>query len=74
MHVKSLHETIQLFIHQQVVGRCLVFLILLGHLCEKLAKEYEAILSELNKSVGLGARCLIALLRMQTNNSLRKLC
>ena len=62
-HVKSLREIVQLFIHQQAAGRCLVFLILLGHLCENLAKEYEAIMSELNKSVGLGVCHLIALLQ-----------
>lgn len=43
------------FIHQQACARCLAFLILLGHLCEKLAAEYDMILSRLDGIVGLGA-------------------
>jgi hypothetical protein len=53
-HINSLPAILQLFIHQQVSGRCLVFLIILGHLCEKLAEEYENMLDELNKVVDLG--------------------
>lgn len=52
--VGSLPKILQSFIHQQACGRCLVFLVLLGHLCEKLAVEYEQILSRLDVIVGLG--------------------
>jgi hypothetical protein len=52
--IHSLPNVLQRFIHQQACGRCLVFLILLGHLCEKLAGEYEMILSRLDIIVGLG--------------------
>lgn len=52
--IHSLPKILQRFIHQQACGRCLVFLVLLGHLCEKLAGEYEMILSRLDVIVGLG--------------------
>lgn len=52
--IGSLPKILQSFIHQQACGRCLVFLVLLGHLCEKLAGEYELILSRLDVIVGLG--------------------
>lgn len=54
--INSLPKVLQRFINQQASGRCLVFLILLGHLCEKLAAEYEMILSRLDLIVGLGVR------------------
>jgi len=47
---------LQRFVNQQASGRCLVFLILLGHLSEKLAEEYEAILKRLDTIVELGVR------------------
>lgn len=53
--VNSLPAVLQSFIHQQASGRCLVFLILLGHLCERLAKEHEGMLDQLNTVVDLGA-------------------
>lgn len=53
--VNSLPAVMQSFIHQQASGRCLVFLILLGHLCERLAKEHEKMLAQLNTVVDLGA-------------------
>jgi hypothetical protein len=52
--VNSLPAVLQCFIHQQASGRCLVFLILLGHLCERLAKEHERMLQQLNTVVDLG--------------------
>ena len=52
--IDALPKILQSFIHQQACGRCLVFLVLLGHLCEKLAGEYELILSRLDVIVGLG--------------------
>jgi hypothetical protein len=53
---QSLPPVLQRFINQQVSGRCLVFLILLGHFSEKLAEEYEAILKRLDTIVELGVR------------------
>jgi len=46
--------TLQGFVHQPSSGRCLVFLALLGALCESLSKEYEAILKELTQAIKLG--------------------
>jgi hypothetical protein len=57
--IQSLPEVLQRFINQQVSGRCLVFLILLGHFSEKLAKEYEDILKSLDKIVELGVRIIL---------------
>jgi hypothetical protein len=51
-----LPRVLQRFVNQQASGRCLVFLILLGHLSEKLAEEYEAILKRLDTIVELGVR------------------
>jgi hypothetical protein len=50
----SVRRVLHRFIHQQATGRCLVFLMLLGHMCEKLASEYETILTQLDAIVGLG--------------------
>jgi hypothetical protein len=52
--VRSLPPVLQRFINQQVSGRCLVFLILLGHFSEKLAEEYDTILKRLDGIVELG--------------------
>lgn len=62
--VQSLPSVLQSFINQQASGRCLVFLILLGHLCEKLALEYATILSRLDTIVELGVsnHCLLYLI------------
>lgn len=54
--VKSMLPVLGQFIHQQACARCLAFLILLGHLCERLAAEYDEILSSLDKIVGLGVK------------------
>lgn len=35
--VSIVPNLLQKFLHQQASGRCLVFLVLLGHLCEQLA-------------------------------------
>jgi hypothetical protein len=53
--VNSLPAVLQCFIHQQASGRCLVFLVLLGHLCERLAKKHDRMLDQLNTVVDLGA-------------------
>jgi len=47
------------FIHQQEIARCLAFLLLLGHLCEKLASEYGEVLGRLDAIMGIGDRTLL---------------
>lgn len=47
------------FIHQQATGRCLVFLVFLGHLCNKLAIEYNKLLTELDGVMGIGNKTLL---------------
>jgi len=54
--IRSLPHILQRFINQQASGRCLVFLILLGHFSEKLAGEYDSILKALDTIVELGVR------------------
>jgi hypothetical protein len=54
--IEALPQVLQRFINQQVSGRCLVFLILLGHFSEKLAEEYDSILKQLDSIVELGVR------------------
>jgi hypothetical protein len=51
---RPIPRVLQKFLNQQAGGRCLAFLILLGHLCEKLAVAYEGLLEELDGIVGLG--------------------
>ena len=53
-YVHELPETLNIFIHQQSSGRCLAFLILLGHLCKHLHDEYEKILEKLTAIVDIG--------------------
>ncbi len=50
----ALAKALTLFIHQQSSGRCLAFLILLGHLCVHIAKEYEHIIEVLMEKLSLG--------------------
>ncbi|KAI0134259.1 hypothetical protein BJ170DRAFT_192466 [Xylariales sp. AK1849] len=66
-------RTLQRFIHQQSTGRCLVFLMLLGHLCEKLAIEYEAVLTQLDVIVGLGEEVLLQGIDWGSSQALEKL-
>lgn len=54
--IRSLPQVLQRFINQQACGRCLVFLILLGHFSENLAGEYDTILKRLDGIVELGVR------------------
>jgi hypothetical protein len=54
--IHSLPQVLQRFINQQACGRCLVFLILLGHVSENLAGEYDTILERLDGIVELGVR------------------
>lgn len=51
---KVLPKILSKFIHQQGVARCLAFLLLLGHLCEKLAFEYGEVLDKLDGIMGIG--------------------
>ncbi|KAI9049724.1 hypothetical protein LZ554_005876 [Drepanopeziza brunnea f. sp. 'monogermtubi'] len=71
--IHALPGVLQRFIHQQACGRCLVFLILLGHLCEKLAAEYEEILARLDVIVGLGEQVLLEGLEWGTSEAVDKL-
>ncbi|KAH8205701.1 hypothetical protein TruAng_000195 [Truncatella angustata] len=63
----------QIFIHQQSTGRCLVFLILLGHICENLAVEYERILKRLGLVVGLGEEVLLRGIDWASTQTLERL-
>ena len=75
--VERLPEILQLFIHQQASGRCLVFLIILEHICEKLASEYSRILEHLDSVVELEVSCGVAKSQMAANrapNSRKKSC
>jgi len=45
---------LQHFIHQPTSGRCIFFIIVLGHICEKLASNYRKILTNLDHIVELG--------------------
>ncbi|CZT10086.1 uncharacterized protein RCO7_03218 [Rhynchosporium graminicola] len=71
--IHSLPGVLQKFIHQQATGRCLVFLVLLGHLCEKLAGEYEFILERLDIIVGLGEKVLLEGLEWGTSEAVNRL-
>jgi hypothetical protein len=52
--IDRLPRILHLFIHKQATGRCLIFLIILGHICGKLANEYVKIIEHLDKVVELG--------------------
>jgi hypothetical protein len=47
-------RVLQLFLHQQASGRCLIFFMILGHICGKLTSEYNEILEHLDNVVELG--------------------
>jgi hypothetical protein len=53
-YIEKLQDTLNIFTHQQSSGRCLAFLILLGHLCRHLHYEYESILGNLTDIVDIG--------------------
>jgi hypothetical protein len=67
--IDRLPRILHLFIHRQATGRCLVFLIILGHICGKLATEYTGILKHLDSAVELGVSSLRHNDRKQTNLS-----
>lgn len=52
--LQKLPSMLQTFLHQQASGRNLTFLILLGNLCERLAKQYGEVLSQVNRDVVFG--------------------
>ncbi|KAK3350290.1 hypothetical protein B0T25DRAFT_457435, partial [Lasiosphaeria hispida] len=56
---RVLPKILSKFIHQQETARCLAFLLLLGHLCEKLASEYGEVLARLDEIMGIGDRTLL---------------
>ncbi|KAK3987693.1 hypothetical protein QBC44DRAFT_117231 [Cladorrhinum sp. PSN332] len=56
---KVLPGIMERFIHQQGTGRCLSFLVLLGHLCQRLAAEYDTLLTRLDEIMGIGDKTLL---------------
>lgn len=54
MYDEEARRTFHDFIHQPATGRCLVFLLYLGGLCQSLAGQYEGILEELTVAIKLG--------------------
>ncbi|KAM7213096.1 hypothetical protein V8F06_011519 [Rhypophila decipiens] len=56
---KGIPRLLRKFIHQQGSARCLVFLLLLGHVCEKLASGYNLLLKRLDDIMEIGDRTLI---------------
>jgi hypothetical protein len=52
--LEKLPKILQTFLYQQASGRNLVFLLLLGHLCDKLQVKYKHVLKELDDFVELG--------------------
>lgn len=53
-NIDSISLIIRQFIHQQRIGRGLVFIFLLGCICEKLVGEYKVFIERLEDFVGLG--------------------
>jgi hypothetical protein len=52
--IESVMPTLDYFIHQPSTGRCVVFLLFLGKMCESLSEEYEHILNKLTDAIKLG--------------------
>jgi len=46
---KDITDILEMFINQQYSGRSLVFVVFLGHICEKLARDTEHFLHTLDK-------------------------
>jgi hypothetical protein len=65
--LEKLPRMLKIFLYQQASGRNLVFLLLLGHLCEKLQEKYKAVLWDLDQFVGLGVITLLLLPNTSTN-------
>src|SRR3569833_1122421 len=47
-YARQAAEIMQMFIHQQYTARALIFLMLLGYMCEELAAETETFMETLN--------------------------
>lgn len=62
-YAKEIQNILQMFIHQQYTGRVLSFILLLGYLCESLAKECENFTGELDKIMGMNVSSLAFLSR-----------
>jgi hypothetical protein len=52
--IRATEKVLHHFINRQGSARCLVFLVLLGHLCEHVAIHYDDVLSRLDDILGLG--------------------
>ena len=57
-YADEIKDILQMFIHQQYTGRVLVFLLLLGYLCESLSKECENFTEELDDIMGMDVSIL----------------
>jgi hypothetical protein len=57
-YTDDIKDILQMFIHQQHTGRILVFLLLLGYLCESLSKECENFTEELDDIMGMDVSIL----------------
>jgi hypothetical protein len=57
-YADEIKDIMQMFIHQQYTGRALVFLLLLGYLCESLSKECENFTNELDDIMGMDVSIL----------------
>jgi len=58
------------FIYSQPIGRCLIFLFLLGHLCEKLADIYKKFVDGLDNIVNLGVSAFSPVCRLPVSNDM----
>lgn len=52
-YASEVSHILQMFIHQQYTGRVLVFLLLLGYICERLAEECDRFMNELDGVMGM---------------------
>jgi len=59
-YAEKINDILQIFIHQQYTGRALVFLLLLGCLCEALSKECENFMEEVDRIMGLDVRAALS--------------
>ena len=52
-YVEEVKKISQMFVHQQYSGRVLVFMLLLGYICDRLAMECEAFLEQVEDILDL---------------------
>lgn len=55
-YVEPVQEIVQLFAHRQAIGRRLSFVMLVGHLCDLLAQEYNRIVTHLDNILDISVR------------------